>query len=417
MDAQLNEEEVINNFTRHILRNNSGNYPPLRKPLNNDFIYQDIGSITSNRGNKLLQKSELISKFKLNSTKSMDEECIYYNGSEHNLLQRRKRMKFNHSTDNSLDYEESLKDLIDIHSILTPINSLADLYNHPPHSRIFRNKILRSLEQQTVLNIEREQNGVIHYSSLLETFLGGHPAPLREEQLNLPAYDHQIEIPDESESDNETTTNTTTTTIMDSNSLVTGSKEKSNSPMESNSSVASTKDQFFGLPDIKPSKFASMPSFHSSKTKELSNSSSPQPDTKQEDNQNEIPQEDATEITQENPTTTTTTNEQTKTPTQYTQLSEEIETGRQLAQIALQRATEYVRNLQRARYCLARAERVRQRLNMWATEVATKDSAFTPTTTTNNNNNNNIIATPLETDSKVTKDSSSTTTRNVKKTK
>lgn len=49
---------------------------------------------------------------------------------------------------------------------------------------------------------------------------------------------------------------------------------------------------------------------------------------------------------------------------------DEIETTRQLAQIALQRNQEFIRNLQKIRNCILKANRIRERILMWSKEMA-----------------------------------------------
>ncbi|SCU93411.1 LAFA_0F16270g1_1 [Lachancea sp. 'fantastica'] len=51
-------------------------------------------------------------------------------------------------------------------------------------------------------------------------------------------------------------------------------------------------------------------------------------------------------------------------------LSEEVEAARQLTQIALQRNQEFIRNLQKIRNCIVKAERIKERINMWSREFA-----------------------------------------------
>lgn len=50
------------------------------------------------------------------------------------------------------------------------------------------------------------------------------------------------------------------------------------------------------------------------------------------------------------------------------ELTDEVETTRQLAQIALQRNQEFIRNLQKIRNCISKANRIRERILMWSKE-------------------------------------------------
>ncbi|SCU93258.1 LAME_0F03180g1_1 [Lachancea meyersii CBS 8951] len=50
--------------------------------------------------------------------------------------------------------------------------------------------------------------------------------------------------------------------------------------------------------------------------------------------------------------------------------TEEVEAARQLAQIALQRNQEFIRNLQKIRNCIVKAQRIKERISMWGREYA-----------------------------------------------
>lgn len=319
-DIDNEEKLIINKLTRRILKNNSGNYTPFKRPINQEYIYNDIGSLFTNRGNKLLQKSELITRDKLNSIKSQDEECIYYNGSEHNLLQRDKKFKLvNYNmTDKNNNYDESLNELINIEKILTPISNINDICNNDKiFKKTFNNNILNELNLKFNLNIEREKNSVNKYSNLLEIFLGDHPSQLLEKNLLLPKYDHKLEVKnEEEEEEEENDTNTTITEQLDVNN-------NTHSIKTENDGI----DPFFKLPQYNSNKFI---------------------DNLKDTNTNDDNNNNNIEI--------------------------EIETGRQLAQIALQRNTEYIKNLQKSRSYIIRAQRIKERLYHWSCESAGKST-------------------------------------------
>lgn len=294
------EQRYIESFSRRVIREKSGNYPPLKRSIEGSLIYLDAGGISSNRGNKLLQSSELVTRRALNNSKPIDEDCVYYNGSEHNLLQRRKRMRLSKGDEDELDNEddeeyEGLSHLVDVRKVLTPISSLADVARHEPVSHAFRSKVLRDLALQTMLMIEKEQQSVIRYGKLLEVFLGDYPQPLYEANLNLPDYDHNLRLPEEGETD-----------IDDKNKL-----DVKYEDVEDN-------DPFFALPGLNESDAIL----------------------------NILPDANSPEV------------------------DEEVEIARQLAQIALQRNQEFVRNLQKVRNALIKAARIKERIYAWSEEYA-----------------------------------------------
>lgn len=298
------EEVLINSFSRRIIRDKCGNYPPLKRSLNGSMIFPELRGATTNRGNKLLQKSELVTRENLNSSKAIDEECVFYNGSEHNLLQR-KRMKFNSKFGSLIkddisedgNDDEDLRKLVDVRKVLLPISSLADISNNSSISRVFESKVLHELALKSILMVEKEQDSVISYSKLLDVFLGDIHGPLYESNLKLEAYDHNLELPEEEDSD------------MDD-------KLKINTTISTNTKSESNEDPFFALPKINGSEalLAQIPNFESP------------------------------------------------------QVSEELETARQLAQIALQRNQEFIRNLQKIRGYLVKAIRIKERIHAWSKE-------------------------------------------------
>lgn len=217
------ENDLIKRFSQRVVKERMGNFHRLKRSVNGEIIYPEVDCNTnSNWGNKLLQKSELIQQNKLVNVQSLKEDVVYYNGSEHNLLYR-KRMKFpkinsnttatNTSTTNrnsnnasdDLDNENDfdLNNLVSVKDILTPIASLSDVVNKPSVLRTFSNPILDKLSLKTVLMIEKEQDSVIRYSKLLDTFLGDYPKPLIEANLKLPDYDHNLILPDDDDEEDE----------------------------------------------------------------------------------------------------------------------------------------------------------------------------------------------------------------------
>ena len=166
------ESNIISTFTRRIIKEKSGNYQVLKRSLDGKLIYPEATGISSNRGNKLLQRSEVVTRRDLNNSKPMIEQTVFYNGSEHRLLQtnivtdsRRKRIKFTpdinvepvlvgdeNDIDGSEKEDENITDeyygeeddddlskLVNVKEILTPILSLGDIINHKTISRTFSN--------------------------------------------------------------------------------------------------------------------------------------------------------------------------------------------------------------------------------------------------------------------------------------
>ena len=57
-----NESNIISTFTRRIIKEKSGNYQVLKRSIDGKLVYPDATGISSNRGNKLLQKSEAVTR-------------------------------------------------------------------------------------------------------------------------------------------------------------------------------------------------------------------------------------------------------------------------------------------------------------------------------------------------------------------
>ncbi|QHB06866.1 Rxt2 [Saccharomyces cerevisiae] len=352
-----NESNIISTFTRRIIKEKSGNYQVLKRSLDGKLIYPEATGISSNRGNKLLQRSEVVTRRDLNNSKPMIEQTVFYNGSEHRLLQtnivtdsRRKRIKFTpdinvepvlvgdeNDIDGSEKEDENITDeyygeeddddlskLVNVKEILTPILSLGDIINHKTISRTFSSPILKNLALQIILMIEKEQMSVVRYSQFLEVFLGDHPEPIYESNLNLPSYNHNLTLPeDRGASDEDDINNKNNINEVNSNSLSTEAGHINNGMEE-----FGEEDPFFALPRLEQSNalLSLLPS--SSGSASIS----------------------------------------TLTAAEQQQLNEEIESARQLSQIALQRNKEFIRNLQKIRKSVIKANRIRGRILNWSRE-------------------------------------------------
>ncbi|CAI4058753.1 hypothetical protein N7582_001186 [Saccharomyces uvarum] len=357
-----NESSIISAFTRRIIKEKSGNYQVLKRSVDGKLIYPEATGVSSNRGNKLLQRSEVVTRRDLNNSKPIIEQTVFYNGSEHRLLQtnivadsktnkRRKRIKFtpdinvepvsigsekhanesDESDDNITDdydcdeEEDDLSKLVNIKEILTPILSLGDVINHKTISKTFSSLILKNLATQIILMIEREQMSVVRYSQFLEVFLGDHPEPIYESNLCLPPYNHNLTLPEDGKA-NGLTENSPKNSINETNTNTTMTTEDESSNNETEESKDD--DPFFALPRLEQSNalLSLLPS--SSGSVSIS----------------------------------------TLTAAEQQQLNDEIESARQLSQIALQRNKEFIRNLQKIRKSVIKANRIRGRILSWSRE-------------------------------------------------
>ncbi|AMD18742.1 HBL160Cp [Eremothecium sinecaudum] len=319
----LEEQEQVQilNFTKCVLSQRTGNFAGLNHSIDGT-VFPPISGLTTNRGNKLFQNSTKISQSRMRV--DAEEDKVFYSESEHRLLSR-KRMKFSTSpqfivlheyhddegdADND-DYEEmddyeDLHNLVDVRKLLSPISSLADVATHPAISRTFKSNALRELAQDIMLIIEKEQRSVVSYGRLLEVFLGDYPDALYEDKLALPEYDHRLKLPAEEEDTNAAPSNRKDRRLASKASEKEGTAEDE----------GEDEDPFFAIPQFKADEKLSVISLK----------------------------------TGEN--------------------NEDIETTRQLAQIALQRNQEFIRNLQKIRNSIVKANRIRERILMWGKEYA-----------------------------------------------
>lgn len=322
---ELTEQQYIKNFSQRIIRERTGNFHSLKKSTDGKGVFPSIDSkTTTNRGNKLLQGVENVSRKRMFNPDAFNEETIYYNGSEHKLLHR-KRMRFfppgyengiMESKEKTGDQEQSndeidLHKLVNVREILTPIASLSDVVNKKSVSRTFQNKVINDLSLKTVLLIEKEQSSVNRYSKLLDLFLGDYPKPLHESALKLKDYDHNLTLPeDDDENSNQ--------------SNITKSEDKEARDAKLKEAVATTEeDPFFALPQIS--------------------------------------NKDGLNLLKENKTDNNNTN---------ISESEQMELSRQMTQIALQRNEEFIRNLLKIRNFLDKSTRIRERVLAWGKESA-----------------------------------------------
>ncbi|CCD22931.1 Rxt2p NDAI_0A07770 [Naumovozyma dairenensis CBS 421] len=388
----MEEQNIINTFTRKIIKAKTGNHNPLKRSLNGEFIYPESSGITTNRGNKLLQKSEFVARSNLNSVKADNENVIFYNGSEHNLLQRRYKLPKHEikiegktsrveggkagedededDTDDDGDDDDEillqdvpLDTLVNVKELLIPITSLSDISTRPVRGAPFKSKILNELTLKLVLMVEKEQDSVVRYSNMLELFLGKFPEQLLEEKLGLEDYDHNLKLPDEEETEeqeqkqqkqqkdesvNEVDVENTeaisppyaqtnieeTKEVLDTIESEGMATRSSNVKLPEKNNVATDPiideidDPFFALPFIQT-------------TSNLSNFLG-------------------------SSTTTTTSSVKQAAPS----LNDHIDATRQLSQIALQRNREFIRNLSEIRNCLAKVNRIRERVFAWSKEYA-----------------------------------------------
>ena len=347
------EQTYIRKFAQRIIKERSGNYTPLKRSHDGRLIYPNASGIVSNRGNKLLQGSESVTRSNLNSH-SIKEEVVYYNGSEHKLLQRlHKRMKFfpeepgKSSTDEDEIEEVDLNDLVDIREILTPIASLSDVSKRQTVARTFNNSILQNLSLQTVLMVEKEQNSIIRYNRMLEVFLGDYPEPLYEKNLKLKKYNHNLTLPEEEEGSEIENANDTIEKLSKDTTPVAITIEENVDPNTTDNTIDNEQNQ------TENKTAAENPDNENNESKnsiDMENDNDPffaLPEIKDIDGLDVLLKD-----------------------IESTEIIEQMETTRQMAQIALQRNQEFIRNLKTIRNYMDKASRIRERILAWSKEYS-----------------------------------------------
>ncbi|KAK5782280.1 hypothetical protein RI543_000210 [Arxiozyma heterogenica] len=337
-NEEFNEQLFIKAFSQRIIRDRTGNFPHYKRPLNENLnkdstrttsnIFDSVDSkIFTNRGNKLLQNSEYVTKRKLFNPMALNEDVIYYNGSEHKLLHR-KKVKFSNNeiqNDNNIleddmnDQDIDLHKLVNVRDILTPISSLSDIVNKPSTLRIFQNKIMYDLSLKIVLMIEREQSFVNRYSNLLDIFLGDYPNPLYESILKLKDYDHNLILPDKEDDEEENKEMVEEMGTKNKNI----EKQKDINGNERNNTDNTVEDPFFALPEISNKDGLKLLIGDNNDISDLNKISN---------------------------------------------INDQFELTRQMTQIALQRNEEFIRNLLKIRNFLDKSNRIRERILSWSKE-------------------------------------------------
>ena len=102
----------IRMFLDAVMRQKANNPTKLNKSKEG-FTFPSAGGITTNRGNKLLQSSEGVSRAFLNNSAGTNREEVFYNGSVHKLLARKRR----HEEDVSDDEQLDLHKLVDLRPV------------------------------------------------------------------------------------------------------------------------------------------------------------------------------------------------------------------------------------------------------------------------------------------------------------
>ncbi|CAB4256636.1 similar to Saccharomyces cerevisiae YBR095C RXT2 Subunit of the histone deacetylase Rpd3L complex [Maudiozyma barnettii] len=350
------EQAYIRRFAQRIIKERSGNYRPLKRSNDGRLVYPDAAGVVSNRGNKLLQGSEIVTRANLNPH-SVKEDVVYYNGSEHKLLQRmHKRMKFfpeEKSSKNGLGDEDEdeveeidLNDLVNVREILTPIASLSDISNRPTVARTFNNSILQNLSQQTVLMVEKEQNSIIRYNRILEVFLGDFPEPLYEKNLKLKKYNHNLTLPDEEE-DGETNNQGSRSTTPPITSGTNPDADTTDNTIDNEQSDKTAEDENNDKSDDKDHDHEQDSSNGSGEMDHDNDPFFALPEVKDVDGLNILLKD-----------------------LESSEAIEQMETTRQMAQIALQRNQEFIRNLKTIRNYMDKACRIRERILAWSKEYS-----------------------------------------------
>ncbi|CDO92556.1 unnamed protein product [Kluyveromyces dobzhanskii CBS 2104] len=312
------EEELaeIKRFKRQVMVKLSGNYPRLNQSQEG-AIFPEIRGETSNRGNKILQNADAVTYSKLRENEHGSK--VFYNGAEHKLLSR-KRMKFNNgsyergnsrkkeanSEEDSVDYTDGDDDLNDLVSVKEILSPISSLRDVMHHPSHSKTFSNQALTELALSNVMM----------------------VEKEQENVINYSKLLEIflgdfPDalyEKDLKLPEYDHKLTFKEEDDESLANASlNEKAKKPTD--------EEAFFGL-----SEFAESETLLSLIPKQFHTGDATVPIS--------------------------------------TELSEDIETTRQLAQIALQRNQEFIRNLQKIRNCIVKANRIRERISMWGREFA-----------------------------------------------
>ncbi|CCK72329.1 Rxt2p KNAG_0J02500 [Huiozyma naganishii CBS 8797] len=336
--SELSEQDYINSFSKRILREKTGNFQSRKRSRSGATIYDTVPTGTeSNWGNKLLQKSECVTRSQLYQPNLADEDKIYYNGSEHSILQR------GHGQD--LD-EFDLNKMVNVRQILTPVASLAAIVRKKSTARTFSSKRLGELSLKTVLMLEREQDSVIRYSRLLDVFLGEYPRPLYEKTLKLKDYDHNLTLPEDEEGPD--------APIVKAPRL---EPAPISSPNESTTVLEQSAEDIANStiePEVQPKSARNSP---------LASDIPPARIQEEEDDEDDDPFFALPQITQRDGL------ELLVGKVQNFELAEQMEITRQMAQIALQRNDEFIRNLKKIRNFIDKANRVRSRILSWSREA------------------------------------------------
>lgn len=337
-NEESNEQLFIKAFSQKIIRDRTGNFPHYKRPLNENLnknstrstsnIFDSVDSkIFTNRGNKMLQNSEYVTKRKLFNPMALNEDVIYYNGSEHKLLHR-KKLKFSDNeiqNDNNIfdddmdDQDIDLHKLVNVRDILTPISSLSDIVNKPSTLRRFQSKIMYDLSLKIVLMIEKEQSFVNRYSNLLDIFLGDYPNPLYESILKLKDYDHNLILPDKEDDEEEKKEMAEEMGTKNKNI----EKQKDINGNERNNTDDTVEDPFFALPEISNKDGLKLLIGDNNGINDLN---------------------------------------------KINNINDQLELTRQMTQIALQRNEEFIRNLLKIRNFLDKSNRIQERILSWSKE-------------------------------------------------
>ncbi|KAH3903170.1 Rxt2p SCDLUD_000784 [Saccharomycodes ludwigii] len=389
-----NEQLLTSNFTRHVIKQRSGNFPHYERRPNSNYIYPRVSSNEStNRGNKLLQGSNFVSRRKLNT--DLYENVVFYNGSEHKLLTRTNRLsdnnkkrKLNNFTqisssgggsstdDDEEEHNEEGKEedgddgenIIDLNTIahveeiLRPIESLSDVVTHQPIKRTFmNNKILRLLELQTALMIEKAQLSSSSFSDLLNVFLEDDPLPYLCHKIQLPDYDHNLHVDENAEyiPKGDNTINIIATEDKETGEAASARNNCTNTGLNSKDG-----DDSLGNIQTDEQNVATSTSIIANETRIGVRESNAGDDNDDDDDDAffALPQYKTSSLLEkliglatdsESPIT-----------------EDDVENTRQLTQIVLQRNQEFIKNLQKIRLALFKAERIRSRIVSWAKEYA-----------------------------------------------
>lgn len=228
-------------FTEKELKDLKQDILRLKDKLRLDRTHQQYGSelsVTptanprSNRGSKLDPTSDTVNRMKISSNRSnykltsiemlnsstqqYESKLVYVNKEVEADLEERIKAQVEHefgSDDEfALEYDTMVDEMDDPYmtrlndvlnvlkydQILKPISKPSDVVNINSISSIYKEKYLENLSNETVAIIEQEQGTVNLLNGIMDVFLHDDPERILADNMNLPEYDHHLDLQNES---------------------------------------------------------------------------------------------------------------------------------------------------------------------------------------------------------------------------